>query len=72
LAGLEVKSAIEQELTASDGWSLDGIVTRLEPKFNLSLADQQLETIARTETAATLNRAQMVAIEADTSRVREV
>jgi len=64
LAGLEVKSLIKRELTRESGWSLDSIIQALQPKFELSMADNQLQTIARTETAATLNRAQLTAIEA--------
>jgi hypothetical protein len=59
LAGLEVKSIIKRELTRESGWSLDSIIEQLRPKFELAMADNQLQTIARTETAATLNRAQL-------------
>ncbi len=55
LAGLEIKSAIKRELTRKSGWSPDSIIEQLRPKFELSMADNQLETIARTETAVILN-----------------
>lgn len=64
LAGLEVQSAIVAEIQSADGWSLADIRDRLAPKFDLAMADQQIDTIARTETAATLNRASFAAIEA--------
>ncbi len=64
LAGLEVKSAVKRELTRESGWSLDSIIEQLQPLFESSVAANQVETIARTETAATLNRAQLAAIEA--------
>jgi hypothetical protein len=64
LAGLEVKAKIIDELKSSDGWSLDSVQGELARKFDLAMGDQQLQTIARTETAAVLNRSQMVALEA--------
>lgn len=64
LAGLEVKAKIIDELQSSGGWSLDSVQGELARKFDLAMGDQQLQTIARTETAAVLNRSQFVALEA--------
>jgi hypothetical protein len=64
LAGLEIKSAVKRELTRESGWSLDSIIEQVQPVFESSVAANQVETIARTETATTLNRAQFTAIEA--------
>lgn len=64
LQGLNVKQDIVDKLTDSQGWSLSDIESKISSQFGNQMKDQQIQTIARTETAAVLNGANVNAIEA--------
>jgi hypothetical protein len=55
---------MEEELVESDGWTIDGVADRL---MDLDAIDSRsrAETIARTETAATLNTARESAYQSE-------
>lgn len=64
LQGLNVKGDIVSQLTDEQGWSLSDIKQDIEFRFGNQMGDQQIQTIARTETAAVLNKANFDAIAA--------
>ena len=52
----EVKSLLKDNLTQPQGWSLDSVVDDFKDVFP-GVPEEQLETVARTETASVLNTA---------------
>jgi len=62
-AGLTVKQEIKDSLTQSQGWSLNSIDRRLREEFKY-MAPHERERIARQETAAVLNKAKIVSLQA--------
>lgn len=62
-AALKVHEIIKDQLTDPQGWSVETVTHALEEEFE-GLAKEQAESIARTEIAATLNKARELAYSA--------